>query len=661
MIEPMTHVAVLSKTGDRNVLLGWLYKARGFHVMPLEEREEGWSSRFSTLPDDSAAVDAALIKINSVVSFCQEFRSKKPDFIDSMLPIKVVGTKKEIDDAVAEADVGALYEKTSDLRTKMEVRQERLNRLNAHLDAVRQFAFLGDDLPRLDDLKHFDFLVVAASGQGGKAFLLDSRVGDTIMAEELTADQAQTYYALAVSKKYADDLKALVDDHGLHAYPLPKVKRGARSEIDGVTKEIADAKAALYQLRGESTKFADQWIRKASLAAGHWESEKNLKTLQTRMSASDNLFVARGYVKTENLAGFSADLEKTVPGAAVLQAEAPEGEDPPTSLKWNKWIRPASLLVKMYGLPAYNGIDPTVFVATVFFLFVGICLGDAAYGLLLIALMRWLKRRYKDQAGLQDFFQVFVYCGLVTLVMGVLTGSFFADVSAMIPGMEGFDRLRTSLAVIDPIKDSQLALYIAIGIGVATQFYGMGVNVYKYWTRGDKMSAFADGVLWMCFFGFLIIAGLSGIAFFWALAGLSAAGLILTQGRDQPNWFLRIAVGVISLYGIVGAYGASAFLGDVISYARLMALALTGAALGSTFNMLAQLGGQIAVVGGMIAIVILILGHLMNFFLSVLSAFVHSARLVMLEFFGRFYEAGGYAYKPYGFDSESVDVKNDNA
>jgi V/A-type H+-transporting ATPase subunit I len=88
-----------------------------------------------------------------------------------------------------------------------------------------------------------------------------------------------------------------------------------------------------------------------------------------------------------------------------------------------------------------------------------------------------------------------------------------------------------------------------------------------------------------------------------------------------------------------------------------MALALTGAALGSTFNMLARLGGQIAVVGGIIAVVILILGHLMNFFLSALGAFVHSARLVMLEFFGRFYESGGYAYKPYGFDSETVDIK----
>ena len=149
----------------------------------------------------------------------------------------------------------------------------------------------------------------------------------------------------------------------------------------------------------------------------------------------------------------------------------------------------------------------------------------------------------------------------------------------------------------------------------------------------------------------------TGWSLFWLLFLLAVVGLVLTQGRGQGNWFFRIVVGVISLYGIVGAYGASGFLGDVISYARLMALSLTSAALGSTFNMLAQLAGQMPVIGGIIAILMIICGHLMNYFLGILGAFVHSARLVMLEFFGRFYEAGGYAYRPYGFDSATVEEK----
>ncbi len=118
-------------------------------------------------------------------------------------------------------------------------------------------------------------------------------------------------------------------------------------------------------------------------------------------------------------------------------------------------------------------------------------------------------------------------------------------------------------------------------------------------------------------------------------------------------------VGVVSLYGIVGGYGASAILGDLISYARLMAFCLTGAALGSTFNMLGSLCAEIPAVGLIIAVLMVVGGHLMSFFLNLLGGFVHSARLVLLEFFGRFYEAGGYAYKPYGFDSSLV-LEKDN-
>jgi V/A-type H+-transporting ATPase subunit I len=91
-----------------------------------------------------------------------------------------------------------------------------------------------------------------------------------------------------------------------------------------------------------------------------------------------------------------------------------------------------------------------------------------------------------------------------------------------------------------------------------------------------------------------------------------------------------------------------------------MALGLTGAVLGSTFNLLANLSAaNIPYVGLIIAILLIIGGHIMNFFLALLGGFVHSVRLVMLEFFGRFYESGGSAYQPYGFRSSTVDVKKE--
>ncbi len=659
MIEQMTHVAIVGKAADKDAILSWLYREKGFHPMPVQPEDETFTNKFRELPDQSPELDARLNRINSVVSFCQEYQSNKPGFLDAMLPLKTVGTRAELDSAVEEVDIDLLYDKTSEMRTAIESSNESITRLKNEREAIRQFSFLGDSLPKLTRLKNVLLEVVAVSGQGGKAFLLDDRItGGDIIAEQVLADQTHTYYALVAPAGQAELLKSLIDDHGLHVHPLPVVEKGAAEEISRIDHLLVEAECMLEAQRNEANRFADAWIKKSSLAAGYYESEKNLALARTGMAESDHLFTARGYVKSDHEELFRLRLESKVPGATVFECEAPEGEEPPVSLKWNKWISPASLLVKMYGLPSYTSIDPTPYVASIFFIFVGICLGDAFYGLCLIAIMSFLKRKYRDQAHLQDFFQCFVYCGISAVIFGSLTGSWMGDLSSRLPGMGWFDRIRTSMAMLDPIQDSQLALYIAIGIGVFTQFYGMGLRVYRDLRRGDKMGAFSDGILWMAFLFFAIVGGLTGSSFAWILFVVTCVLLIFTQGRDQKGWIARILVGVVSIYGIMGAYGASAILGDLISYARLMALGLTGAALGSTFNMLAGLSTEIPAVGIIIGILVVIGGHAMNFFLNLLGGFVHSARLIMLEFFGRFYEAGGSQYKPYGFASENVDVKD---
>ncbi len=665
MIEQMSHVAMLAPAGEKDRLLGWLYGERSFHVMPIDEKGDAWEKSFASLPDETQAKDGVLARINAVTGFCREHATDKPGFLDAMLPLKTVGPKEELDAAVDEAHVDSLYDRANELRANIESANEEIARLKMNKQAIEQFAFIGDDLPKLTRLKNMTLEVVSVSGQGGKAFLLDRRIADGLVAaEQIFADQTHAYYALAAPASDAEALRGLIDDHGLHVQAIPRVENGAAHEIAFLDGKLREAGIILSGHMLAANEFADRWLRKASLAAGHYESEKNLALTRVGMAASSHMFVARGYVKTELLDSFRAGLEKNVPGASLMECDAPapakeggEREEPPVSMKWNKWIAPAGLLAKMYGTPSYRSIDPTPYVATIFFAFVGICLGDAVYGLMLIGIMAWLKRKYSDQAHLLDFFQCFTYCGIAAVVVGIFTGSWLGDLTSILPGMGWADRIRTTFALIDPIKDSQLALYIAIGIGVATQIYGMALRAYRDWLRGDKMGAFSDGILWIAFLVFAILGGLTGSGFFWALFVLTCALLVLTQGRDQKGWIARILVGVVALYGIVGAYGASAILGDLISYARLMALCLTGAALGSTFNMLGRLSTDIPAVGVIVGILVVAGGHLMSFFLNLLGGFVHSARLIMLEFFGRFYEAGGTAYRPYGFDSATVDVK----
>jgi V/A-type H+-transporting ATPase subunit I len=114
--------------------------------------------------------------------------------------------------------------------------------------------------------------------------------------------------------------------------------------------------------------------------------------------------------------------------------------------------------------------------------------------------------------------------------------------------------------------------------------------------------------------------------------------------------------GVISLYGIMGSYGATSFIGDALSYSRLLALGLTTTIIGMAFNIMASILGAMPYIGILLFIGVAAFGHIFNFFMSIIGSFVHPTRLILLEFFGRFYEAGGIRYQPFGFRTERVEV-----
>jgi len=180
--------------------------------------------------------------------------------------------------------------------------------------------------------------------------------------------------------------------------------------------------------------------------------------------------------------------------------------------------------------------------------------------------------------------------------------------------------------------------------------------------RGDKQEALFDGLLWLVIlpgFVFLVAKMFAPVPQALFHLGLllfvvGAIGLVLTQGRASEGLVSRLVTGVISLYGIVGTYGITAFIGDTMSYCRLLALALTTGIVALSFNMMADLLRPIPYVGIFLFVFVLIVAHIFNFLISVLGAFVHSMRLIFVEFFGRFYATGGKPFEPLGFDSKAA-------
>ena len=144
------------------------------------------------------------------------------------------------------------------------------------------------------------------------------------------------------------------------------------------------------------------------------------------------------------------------------------------------------------------------------------------------------------------------------------------------------------------------------------------------------------------------LAGTIGIA----VAGIGAVGILLTAGRESRSPFKRLLKGAYGLYGVTG------YLSDILSYSRLLALGLATGVIATVVNSMgSMLGGGI--VGAIVYILVFFVGHTLNLAINLLGAYVHTNRLQFVEFFGKFYEGGGRAFRPFAVHTQYYNIKED--
>ncbi|MCE5249671.1 hypothetical protein LLG96_05570 [bacterium] len=664
-IERMESILLLVPSSHRDRFVEWLYRERQVHIDEFRETPENWSERFSPIEEDSSHADIQASKLQGVVDFLREIHKTPGDFLESLFPVRMLASSCEIKEAADAVDPDSLASACQKLQSDIESAEEQRIHLAAERDRLGELDVLKVDISRLRAVNHVVFHLVGVTGQAQKSFLNDTRLSEqNIHVEQLSVRGNTTIYIMVAPPALSESLNEIIIDYSLREIVLPPIQGTVTEAIASLEEQIQTARSREKELREQGANLSKEWIHRATLTHIYWESERNRIIDQQHMVTSNNLFAVRGFIRANSIDEFRARLEAEFPSAEFVPVQTYEGEEPPVSVSWNNFLRPAGLLVKMFGLPSYRGIDPTAFLTLSFLTFFGICYGDVLYGVMLILLAWWLRKRFRDQKGLVQFFRLFTYAGVSTVIFGFAVGSWGADLPMYFGEGNVVDKLRLKLCLLDPLTKPVVALGIAVGIGVTNQLYGIFMRFLRDFRRGDIASSIYDGVLWLVYLISLIVLALSLVMKGPRLVTMpalvlfiiAAIGLVLTQGRDQKGLVPRFIAGVVSLYGIMGTYGTTAFVGDVISYSRLMALGMTTSVVGMSFNIIGGMLKEIPYVGWVLFIALIIFGHVFNFVMSILSAFVHSARLILLEWFSRFYEGGGVPFKPFGFSSSRLDL-----
>lgn len=353
------------------------------------------------------------------------------------------------------------------------------------------------------------------------------------------------------------------------------------------------------------------------------------------LGETERVFYMEGWIRSSNAEKLKSKLRPYSDAMEIYSRDPLPEEEPPVILENPKSWKPFELVTKLYGLPKHGSFDPTLPMAPFFFLFVGLCVSEAGYGLLVTLLSLLLIKFAKPKGGLLQFLKLFTLLGISTTILGALIGGWF-----------GFPIRQ--LMILDPLQDPLSFLILSLVLGFVQVWFGTFLNMIN----GIKNKLYLESIFgqggWLLLLPSLV-AYLQTKQSIWGILSLVGAGGIIFFASPSRNPFARFFGGLYSLYGI------SRYIADVLSYSRLLALGLATSVIAMVVNTLCQTALGIPWVGWLLAALIFIGGHLFNLCISFLGAFVHSMRLQFVEFFSKFFKSGGKPFSPFELENKFVE------
>lgn len=484
----------------------------------------------------------------------------------------------------------------------------------------------------------------------------------------VSSGKDMTYLAIICLRGDADTVEDALRAHGF-ARPSQAVSTVPAEAASRMRAEIKEKEKHIEEIEEKIVSLAPE-REKLKVLGDYYRVRSEKYAVLGELPQSERTFIISGYIPEKHAEKTRETLEKSFDCVVEIE-DLKEDEESPVLLKNNAFAASAEGILESYGLPAKGEIDPTGIMAVFYVFLFGLMLSDAAYGAIISAVCGIALLKFKRmEEGMKKALSLFFWCGLSTLFWGVMFGGYFGDVVSVVSRTFFGREVEIPALWFVPLKDPMRLLIYSMLFGVIHLFTGLGIKGYMLIRDKKYFDCFCDVGLWYMLLIGLIIMFLPSDIFasiaqtkivfpmFVSVLGkvfaiVGALGILVMSGRRKKNIGLRLALGAYDLYNVSG------WLSDVLSYSRLLALGLATGVIAQVVNQMGTMAGK-GVVGTIVFIVVFIVGHSLNLAINLLGTYVHTNRLQFVEFFGKFYEGGGRAFKPFKENTKYTDIEEEN-
>ena len=643
-IVDMSKFYLLAFKEKRESLLKELQKFKYVHLVDSENDFSKEDLSAVSRSEELIDIDDYLNKSKYVIERLEKIEDKKPA-LEALKEGKKHFTYEEIKNRARKFNFSQIYKEISSIIDEIEKKeaenQEILNKVSELLP------YKAIDLP-LEDLKltKFSKIYLGTIPQRYKENFEELlKENDSVYFDVLHTDKNYAYYLIICHKSDDEDV---IDAFRKMGFTLVNFKE--KGTINENINSLRERKSQNLDSIDTLNKELKNYLKYLDDFKIYYEYQSNekLKVISSeKFLRTKNLDLIEGYVPSKFLKSFEEAIQLICGDDYYLYKKEADrnSHEVPIMLKNNKFVGPFEMLTEMYSMPKYNEIDPTPFFAPFYFIFAGIMIGDLGYGLLVFIGSLLALRFFNLDKATKRFMTFFNYLSISAMIFGLVFGSFFGGIIPL-------------PTLINPAEDIMEMLMLSLLLGGVHIFFALGIRAYMDIRDNKPKDAFYDVGLWYMALIGAIGYGLSKAVamnpivvkiLFYAMI-IAMVGIVLTGGRSEKTTLAKFGWGVYALYGI------SSYIGDFVSYLRLMALVLSGSFIGLAVNMIAGMLFGSSIIGKLFAIVIFLVFQAFNCFLCYLSAYVHTARLTYVEMFNKFYEGGGVPFKKMVEDSKYFNI-----